>query len=144
VISEPDPVHEVGPEILDAQDAREGTNFEIFAVDLGFLDLAPLDLGVDNLSWPLRRWRWRLIATEPEEVSEKERETDFPFLYFLVVVPARENHVALVLSPEQEAPRYVNPDSCACMPDLVCPVLTLDDRRLGLGVNHTGTEGEER
>jgi hypothetical protein len=30
--------------------------------------ISRLDLGVDHLSGPLRRWRRRLIATEPEQV----------------------------------------------------------------------------
>ena len=59
---------------------------------------------------------------------EKERETDFPFLNFLVVVAARKNHVTLVLGAKHEAPRKVNPKTAANVTDLVRAILAEDDR----------------
>jgi hypothetical protein len=73
-----------------------------------------------------------------------ERETDFPFLYFLVVVTAREYNVSLVFRPEQESPRHVDANPGAGVAYLVVTIFTLDNRRLGLGTNNSGTEGEER
>ena len=51
-----------------AQDPRECADLEILAVDLRLLDLTTLDFGVDHLSGRLRRWRWRLVTTEPEQI----------------------------------------------------------------------------
>ena len=60
-------------------------------------------------------------------VLKKEGETDFPFFHFLVVVTAREYHVALEFCPEDEATCRKNTETCSHMSDLVCTIFTLDD-----------------
>ena len=123
--------------------ANECADFKVFGIDIRFFDLAPLDFRLDNLTFGNLRRRWRFLFAPAEKilgrsatrqpeghyrlVLEKEGETDFPFFYFLVVVTAREYHVALVLCSEDEAPRRVNTEACSRMSDLVCTILTLND-----------------
>ena len=68
MVGQPCTVDDVGSEILDAHHADERTNFEVLTVDGRLLDLAALDLRIDDLAGRLcRRWR-RFLRPEAKQV----------------------------------------------------------------------------
>src|SRR5262249_18776947 len=76
--------------------------------------------------------------------SEEERESQFPFVYFLVFVPRREYVVGPILAAQEKPACEIKAQAGADVSGLLVRVRWLNERCLGLDSHHAAAQGKER